>query len=221
MRRAVKCPMMRPMMRPMLWAGGSPLKNAMKNSFNCILKGVVSPAQFMLPVLALTVLTLSACGGPESADSTAVKTATAESDLSAASQFSAAQTRSPAPGAPPSVRYLQYPSAGNALPPAATLTNPLDADSVAAQAGEALFAAMNCDGCHGGGALGFVGPSLVDGRWRYGGDDGAVFQSIFYGRPRGMPAYGGLLNDAIVWQLISYLRVQPEPEVVPTVAWVD
>jgi len=78
---------------------------------------------------------------------------------------------------------------------------------------------MNCDGCHGGGAVGFVGPSLVDGRWRYGGDDGALFHSIYYGRPHGMPAYGGILPDTTVWQLISYMRSQPVPGVVPTMVW--
>jgi cytochrome c oxidase cbb3-type subunit 3 len=78
---------------------------------------------------------------------------------------------------------------------------------------------MNCDGCHGGGAVGFVGPSLVDGRWRYGGEDGALFHSIFYGRPRGMPAYGGILSDTTIWQLVTYVRSQPLPGVVPTAAW--
>src|SRR5437870_6742060 len=29
-----------------------------------------------------------------------------------------------------------------------------------------LFRSFNCDGCHGGGAVGAVGPSLADGRWR-------------------------------------------------------
>ena len=82
-----------------------------------------------------------------------------------------------------------------------------------------LFAAMNCDGCHGGGAVGFVGPSLIDGRWRYGGDDGELFHSIYYGRAHGMPAYGGLLPDTAVWQLIAYLRSEPVPGVVPTMAW--
>ena len=136
---------------------------------------------------------------------------------SAASSTTAAQptTRT----MPPSVSYDQIPTAGKLAPPAGTLTNPFSADPGAAQQGQMLFAAMNCDGCHGGGAVGFVGPSLVDGRWRYGGDDGALFHSIFYGRPHGMPAYGGLLNDATVWQLISYVRSQPVPGVVPTVAW--
>jgi cytochrome c oxidase cbb3-type subunit III len=121
--------------------------------------------------------------------------------------------------APPSVSYEDIPSAGTLPPPAGTLANPFSADPGAIEQGQMLFAAMNCDGCHGGGAVGFVGPSLIDGRWRYGGEDGALFHSIFYGRPHGMPAYGGLLNEATVWQLITYLRSQPVPGVVPTMAW--
>jgi cytochrome c oxidase cbb3-type subunit 3 len=117
------------------------------------------------------------------------------------------------------VRYDQYGSAGNLAPPAEDLVNPFSGDPSAAEQGEVLFGAMNCDGCHGGGAVGFVGPSLVDGRWRYGGEDGALFHSIFYGRAHGMPAYGGILSDTTVWQLVSYVRSQPVPGVVPTAAW--
>lgn len=137
-----------------------------------------------------------ACGGPDSSRSTA-------GDRSA----------------PPSVGYEQHIVAGGIAPPADSLTNPLEADSGTASEGERLFVAMNCDGCHGGGGTGWVAPSLVDGRWRYGGDDAALYHSIFYGRPRGMPAYGGILSPATIWQLISYLRSQPAPKEVPTEAW--
>jgi cytochrome c oxidase cbb3-type subunit 3 len=125
----------------------------------------------------------------------------------------------PSPVSIPAIIYQQHVNAGGVAPPGATLTNPLANDSGAAKSGESLFGAMNCDGCHGGGALGWVGPSLVDGRWRYGGSDGAVFQSIFYGRPRGMPAYGGILPPDAVWRLVSYLRAQPIPKDVPTQSW--
>ena len=151
-----------------------------------------------MPILALALLALASCGGPGPADS---ETVTAERNLPAA------------------VRYDQYGSAGNLAPPADDLVNPFDGDPSAAEQGEVLFGTMNCDGCHGGGGLGFVGPSLVDGRWRYGGEDGALFHSIFYGRSHGMPAYGGLLSDATVWQLVTYVRSQPLPGVVPTAAW--
>jgi cytochrome c len=78
---------------------------------------------------------------------------------------------------------------------------------------------MNCDGCHGGGAIGWVGPSLVDGRWRYGGSDEEIFTSIFYGRPKGMPAYGGVIGTDGVWMLVSYIKAQAPPSVVPTTSW--
>src|SRR5262249_16627623 len=73
--------------------------------------------------------------------------------------------------------------------------------------------------CHGVGATGWVGPSLVDGRWRYGGSDGEGFHSIYFGRPRGMPAFGGLLPPDAIWRLVTYLRSQPAPYDVPTESW--
>ena len=86
-------------------------------------------------------------------------------------------------------------------------------------AGANLFSSMNCDGCHGGGAVGWVGPSLVDGRWRYGGADEEIFTSIFYGRPKGMPAYGGVIGTDGVWMLVAYIKAQAVPTVVPTTSW--
>jgi cytochrome c oxidase cbb3-type subunit 3 len=121
-------------------------------------------------------------------------------------------------GPPVSVRYADHVSAGGNLPPAGKLENPF-ADSGSVKEGGRLFVAMNCDGCHGGGGTGWVGPSLVDGRWRYGGEDGAVFQSIYYGRPRGMPAYGGILSAGVIWKILAYIRAQPVPKVVPTQSW--
>src|SRR4051812_18380402 len=82
-------------------------------------------------------------------------------------------------------------AAGGVVPAANALNAPRPAN-LNPEAGATLFSAMNCDGCHGGGAVGWVGPSLVDGRWRYGGAEDEIFTSIFYGRPKGMPAYGGV-----------------------------
>jgi cytochrome c oxidase cbb3-type subunit III len=120
---------------------------------------------------------------------------------------------------PVSVRYPDHVAAGGSQPPAVDLKNPIASDSTVVADGSKIFSAMNCDGCHGGGALGWVGPSLVDGRWRYGGTDGAVFQSVFYGRPRGMPAYGGVMSPGAIWKVIGYIRAQPIPSVVPTQRW--
>ncbi len=109
--------------------------------------------------------------------------------------------------------------AGGVAPGGESLENPFNEDAQSVAEGERLFGAMNCADCHGGGALGFVGPSLVDGRWRYGGGDGSVFRSIQTGLPGGMPAYGGILPEDAIWKIVTYLRSQPVPEGVPTESW--
>jgi cytochrome c oxidase cbb3-type subunit 3 len=88
-----------------------------------------------------------------------------------------------------------------------------------AKNGALLFTTMNCDGCHGGDGAGWVGPSLSDGRWRYGGSDDEIFTSIYYGRPKGMPAFGGVLRSEGVWQLVSYIKSLPVPARESTESW--
>ena len=149
-------------------------------------------------VLAVILLSLAACGGPDTVDS---------------------EDGTTIRNTPASVRYDQYGAAGDSEPPAEELSNPLSGDSSTVEHGAILFDLMNCSGCHGGGAVGLIGPSLVDGRWQYGSEDGALFHSIFYGRANGMPAYGGILSEATIWQMVTYLRAQPLPDVVPTVSW--
>ena len=110
-------------------------------------------------------------------------------------------------------------AAGGVLPAANALAAPRP-DKLNPEVGAKLFDAMNCSGCHsGGGGPGFVGPSLVDGRWRYGGSDEEIFTSIFYGRPKGMPAFGGVMGTDAVWAVVAYLKAQTVPPVVPTTSW--
>jgi cytochrome c oxidase cbb3-type subunit III len=123
------------------------------------------------------------------------------------------------PGAPPAIRYSSHLAAGQQIPPGADLHNPKASDPATIKAGETLFGAMNCDGCHGPDASGFIGPSLADGRWRYGGSDAEVFASIFYGRPKGMPAFGGKLGDDGVWTLVTYLKSLPVSPNIATESW--
>ncbi|HKW41384.1 MAG TPA: c-type cytochrome [Gemmatimonadales bacterium] len=106
-------------------------------------------------------------------------------------------------------------------PPAteAPAANPYRGDRESVTQGERTFSAMNCDGCHGGGAVGWVGPSLRDGRWRYGGSDGEIFQSISAGRPRGMPAYAGLMPPGAIWKVVTYIQSLEPPPDVPTESW--
>jgi cytochrome c oxidase cbb3-type subunit III len=130
---------------------------------------------------------------------------------------------SPAPpstsAVPPAVRYEAHLAAGGIAPRGGELRNPHAGDAAVAKSGALLFIAMNCDGCHGGDGAGWVGPNLADGRWRYGGADAEVFNSIYYGRPKGMPAFGGALGEEGVWTLVTYLRSLPVPADVPTESW--
>jgi cytochrome c oxidase cbb3-type subunit III len=125
----------------------------------------------------------------------------------------------PTGAALPAVRYEAHLTAGDLAPPGATLRNPHDGDKAVAKSGALLFSAMNCDGCHGGEGSGWVGPNLADGRWRYGGADSEVFSSIYFGRPKGMPAFGGVLGTEGVWTLVTYLRSLPAPADLPTESW--
>lgn len=123
------------------------------------------------------------------------------------------------PAAPLAIAYESHVAAGGSIPPGGALVNPHAGDPAVAQNGKQLFAAMNCDGCHGTEGSGWVGPSLQDGRWRYGGADPEVFSSIFYGRPKGMPAFGGTLGPEGVWILVTYLKSLPVPKDIATESW--
>jgi len=119
----------------------------------------------------------------------------------------------------PAIRYESHIAAGGMPPAGGDLHNPHAGDAAVAKSGATLFTAMNCDGCHGGEGVGWVGPSLADGRWRYGGSDAEVFNSIYFGRPKGMPAFGGAMGADGVWTLVTYLRSLPPPKNVPTESW--
>ncbi len=125
----------------------------------------------------------------------------------------------PPSGVPPAVAYEAHVVAGDSVPPGGVLRNPHDGDAAVARSGALLFNAMNCDGCHGTDATGWVGPNLGDGRWRYGAADAEVFSSIYYGRARGMPAFGAVLGSEGVWTLVTYLRSLPAPPDIPTESW--
>ncbi len=91
-------------------------------------------------------------------------------------------------------------------PTALRLTNPFEADPQAKTVGSQLYHSYNCLDCHGMDGSGAMGPSLADGRWRFGGTPSEVFESIYQGRPDGMPAWGGRISDADIWRLVAYVR---------------
>jgi cytochrome c oxidase cbb3-type subunit 3 len=71
--------------------------------------------------------------------------------------------------------------------------------------GQLYFHWMNCTGCHSEGGGG-IGPSLMDANWRYGSSMESIVQSIANGRPNGMPAFGGKMTPAQIWQVGAYVR---------------
>jgi cytochrome c oxidase cbb3-type subunit III len=104
-------------------------------------------------------------------------------------------------GVTPHPRNIQ----AGAVLPSDSGGNPYVGQRDAVKIGEQLFNRYNCDGCHGDGAAGSVGPTLADGRWRYGGTPREIYQSIYEGRPLGMPSYRAVANEPI-WYLVAYLR---------------
>ena len=65
---------------------------------------------------------------------------------------------------------------------------------------------QSCIDCHGADGSGAMGPSLADGRWHFGGAPAEIFESIYQGRPEGMPAWGTLISSDQIWMLVTYLR---------------
>jgi len=84
--------------------------------------------------------------------------------------------------------------------------NPLEGDQRALAEGERLYLWMNCAGCHGPNGGGGMGPPFRDADWIYGRDPASLHQSIRQGRPNGMPAFGGRLPDAQIWQIVLYVE---------------
>ena len=130
----------------------------------------------------------------------------------AAATAPSAVRQAPAPnaGAKDTIRFVAHP---DNIPPGfpsndhpLALKNPYEGNAQALKTGSQLYVAYNCIDCHGADGSGAMGPSLQDGRWHFGGSAGEVFQSIYEGRPAGMPAWGGRISDDQIWLLVSYVR---------------
>lgn len=109
----------------------------------------------------------------------------------------------------PALALAQVPLADVAGPgdfDTATVVNPMAGNAQAVQTGRTLYMSMNCAYCHGIDGGGLIGPSLKDPYWRYGGSAGEIFLSIHDGRPKGMPAWRGVLPAQSLWQLTAYIQ---------------
>lgn len=87
-----------------------------------------------------------------------------------------------------------------------SLRNPFEGNAAALATGAKLFVTYNCVDCHGVDGSGAMAPAFSDGRWHFGGSAGAVFESIYEGRPDGMPAWGGRITNDQIWMLTAYVR---------------
>lgn len=119
-------------------------------------------------------------------------------------------TTSHLPVAGDSLRFIEHPEnlpAGfpSSLKPL-LVTNPFEGDGRAITVGGQLFIGYNCMDCHGADGSGAMGPSFQDGRWHFGGSPGEVFESIYQGRPDGMPSWGGRISNEQIWMLTAYVR---------------
>jgi cytochrome c oxidase cbb3-type subunit 3 len=85
------------------------------------------------------------------------------------------------------------------------VSNKYEENAYAVSQGKTWYRAYNCNGCHAAGG-GSIGPALMDAKWRYGSDPGAIYASIAQGRPNGMPAFGEHVPEDQIWQLVAYVR---------------
>jgi cytochrome c oxidase cbb3-type subunit III len=94
---------------------------------------------------------------------------------------------------------------GGSPPPPDRIGRRFEGNKVAIADGKQLFGQMNCTGCHfnGGGGM---GPALMSGYWRYGGQMDQIYESIEQGRPNGMPSWQFVLQPTQIWKLAAYVK---------------
>lgn len=139
-------------------------------------------------------------------------------------------SQSPPPSSPAGAQGSQ--PAGNTMTPVqradATakggLKNPYsDSDAAAVDAGQKLYMAYACSGCHGGTGGGGMCPALTNDIWVYGGDDDTLFRLVTYGsdglQSKGysrkaaenvvgaMPPMGPIVKtDEDLWHILAFVR---------------
>jgi cytochrome c oxidase cbb3-type subunit 3 len=117
-----------------------------------------------------------------------------------ASQFS---------GSVPAAVLLRVPVSGvvpGARAVAPEIKNPLENDPEAATRGMRSFDTFNCSGCHAANGAGGMGPALSDDSWIYRSSPANIYLTIVQGRSKGMPAFGTLIPDRMIWELVSYIQ---------------
>ncbi len=91
------------------------------------------------------------------------------------------------------------------------IRNPLQNDPDAVARGFRDFERFNCVGCHAANGGGGMGPSLSNDKWIYKASPANIYLTIAQGRPNGMPTWGGMLPDTVIWELVSYIKSISHP----------
>lgn len=86
------------------------------------------------------------------------------------------------------------------------MQNPLKDDPDAVTRGMKDFDNFNCSGCHMGNGGGGMGPALSNRQWIYRDSPANIYLSIAQGRSAGMPAFGAMLPDRTIWELVAYIQ---------------
>jgi cytochrome c oxidase cbb3-type subunit 3 len=123
----------------------------------------------------------------------------------------AAPQPAPYSGMVPAEKLLKVPVSGiypggntRGLIPA--MENPLKNDPDAVTRGMKDFANFNCSGCHMANGGGGMGPALSNDTWIYRSSAANIYLSIAQGRSAGMPAFGAMLPDRTIWELVAYVQ---------------
>ncbi|HEY4733964.1 MAG TPA: c-type cytochrome [Gemmatimonadaceae bacterium] len=154
----------------------------------------------LIPAISFSCNSRGTSATPAARDSTSASSTSAATGNASGNLFVAGDN----------MRFVEH---SENLPPGFPLSlkpvairNPHEGDANAIATGGKLFIAYNCLDCHGAEGSGAMGPSFQDGRWHFGGSAGEVFESIYQGRPDGMPAWGGRITDDQIWMLTAYVR---------------
>lgn len=88
----------------------------------------------------------------------------------------------------------------------ANMQNPLANDPDALARGAKDFDSFNCSGCHMAHGGGGMGPALSNAKWIYRSSPANIYLDIAQGRSAGMPAFGAMLPDRTIWELVAYVQ---------------
>ncbi|HEX7969599.1 MAG TPA: cytochrome c [Stellaceae bacterium] len=105
-------------------------------------------------------------------------------------------------------QFLKVPLVGNLpggiKPP--SIQNPVANDPAAAERGMRYFESFNCVGCHAANGGGGMGPALSNRAFKFGSDPAHLFLVISHGAPLGMPSWGSVLPENVIWDLVAYVK---------------